>query len=412
MNTLLASEREATLSSALDFEALISPVTKAEFFHRHWAKSTLVVHREDPGYYGDLFTLADVDRCLLTAAGSKSTVLEVVAPPGSGRKTQTLAVTAINKDRLYDAYLSGDTIRLIGVEKFWPSVALLVEDIQEALSAKVGVNLFLTPPHSQGFEMHFDLVDVIVVQLAGAKKWHIWEPTFQKPTETTLLRLNLKHLTVKDESKLKLQEEVLLKAGDFFYMPRGFYHKAEAVDELSLHLTFSIHPLYWMDFFQRAFELAAFAEPGLRGELPPGYPTDPQVRTAMAETFATLLQRFAGKANFGATLQSLTDDWIGSRAYPPDGHFAALEQLPEIDASSWVERRKGLICQVEVSEIQASIRFGPNRVQGPAAIAPALEFIRDHPHFQVVDLKGSLSLDSKVVLVRRLIREGLLRPAR
>ena len=191
MSTLLANERSVRTSQGLDFESLISPVPREEFFDRYWAKSTLVVHRQDPDYYGNLFTMADVDRCLHTAAQSKATVLEVVAPPNSGHRTQTLQVTAINKEKLYDAYLSGDTIRLIGVEKFWPSVATLVDDIQEALSAKVGVNLFLTPARSQGFAMHFDLVDVVVVQLAGAKKWCIWEPTFQKPTETKLLRLNL-----------------------------------------------------------------------------------------------------------------------------------------------------------------------------------------------------------------------------
>lgn len=410
MSTLLASERDLRIPPGLGFESLISPVSREEFFDRHWAKSTLVVHRQNPDYYGNLFTLADVDRCLHTAAQSKATVLEVVAPPNSGHQTQTLQVTAINKEKLYDAYLSGDTIRLIGVEKFWPSVATLVEDIQEALSAKVGVNLFLTPARSQGFAMHFDLVDVLVVQLAGAKKWYIWEPTFHRPTETKLLRLNVGNLSVHDESKLTLREEVVLEPGDFFYMPRGFYHKAVAVDDFSLHLTFSIHPLYWQDFFQRAFELAAFEEPDLRGELPPGFPTDPRVRQAMSETFTTLLKRFTEKAHFQATIQSITDDWIGARTYPPDGHFAALEHLPNLGPSSLVERRHGLVCQVETSDTKASIRFGPNRVQGPIGLAPALEFVRDNRRFQVADLPGVLSSESKVVLARRLIREGLLRP--
>lgn len=409
--SILANERqEARTSGALDFEALVSPISPGEFFDRYWAKSILVLHRQDPEYYGDLFTLEDVDRCLHLAAPSQATVLELVAPPGSGRQTRTLQVTAISKDRIYDAYLTGDTVRLIGVEKFWPPIALLIADLQEALNATVGANLFLTPAHSQGFAMHFDLVDVMVLQLAGAKQWFIWEPTYEKPTETKLVRQSLKDLTVKDESKLTLREEILLKPGDFFYMPRGYYHKALAVDELSLHLTFSIHPLYWMDFLHRAFEIAALEEPELRGELPPGFANNPKVQQVMSKTFATIMQKFKEKASFDATLRSMSEEWIGARHFPVDGHFAALSSLSELNQDTLVERRHGLIPVLETSGVSVAIKFGPNRVQGPAALVPALEFVRDNRRFRIADLPGALSAESKVVLIRRLIREGLLKP--
>jgi hypothetical protein len=42
-------------------------------------------------------------------------------------------------------------------------------------------------------------------------------------------------------------------------------------------------------------------------------------------------------------------------------------------------------------------------------MGPALEHVRDHERFRVRDLPGTLDDDSKVVLVRRLVREGLLR---
>ena len=86
----------------MDFEGLLWPVTFEEFFARYWAKSTLFLPRGDRRYYGDLLTLADVDRCLLAAAAdSASKSLQVVAPPESGRKnSEIMPAQGISKDRL------------------------------------------------------------------------------------------------------------------------------------------------------------------------------------------------------------------------------------------------------------------------------------------------------------------------
>jgi hypothetical protein len=75
-----------------------------------------------------------------------------------------------------------------------------------------------------------------------------------------------------------------------------------------------------------------------------------------------------------------------------------------------LERRGHFVCRVSREGTTATIRFGENHVAGPAAIGVALEFVRDTPRFRVGDLPGALGSQSKVVLARRLVREGLLRP--
>lgn len=54
------------------------------------------------------------------------------------------------------------------------------------------------------------------------------------------------------------------------------------------------------------------------------------------------------------------------------------------------------------------IRFPGNSVSGPAAIAPALHFISRAERFLVRDLPDQLSDDSKILLTKRLVREGLI----
>jgi hypothetical protein len=48
-------------------------------------------------------------------------------------------------------------------------------------------------------------------------------------------------------------------------------------------------------------------------------------------------------------------------------------------------------------------------VRGPASIESALRFIAAAEAFQVRELPDALTDQSKLVLVRRLVREGLLR---
>jgi ribosomal protein L16 Arg81 hydroxylase len=391
------------------FENLLSPHTTREFFDEYWGKSPLILHRGDRAFFRELFSLADLDACLMAAANRPANILHIIAKQGSGRCTTLTPVAELSKDSLYEAYLSGDTIRLIGVEKIWPPIGLLAASLQQVCDMSVGVNLFLTPPGSQAFPVHFDTLDSLIIQLAGSKQWHIWDQTYERPLDSPRSQQHVVKIITTDENQLTLREKVLLDAGDIIYLPRGFYHKAAAINELSLHLTVSFYPLSWVDFFNRAMELAALEDLELRQDLPPGFVEDFQAQQAMRSIFARLLSRLSERLSFDRTLTSLVEEQVAARVFPPDGHFAILPELQNVGPDSVIERRRGLVCIVENVGKGAVIRFGPKRFQGPIEIFSTLEFIRDHQHFRVCDLPNSLNMETKLLLVRRLIRDGLLR---
>jgi hypothetical protein len=100
---------------------------------------------------------------------------------------------------------------------------------------------------------------------------------------------------------------------------------------------------------------------------------------------------------------------VRAQGFPQDGHFAQLNELEGLDVDSVLERREGILCAVDHYEDKFSnIRFGARHVRGPARLREAFDFIRDHSRFKVSDLPG-LDDQSRVVIARRLIREGLLR---
>lgn len=408
----LQEEVKVQPQASLTLEDLIAPATLDDFFNHTWERSLLILRRNAPAYYNSLMTLADFDRCLHAAIDSPSKMLKVVAPLGSDEKPQLTTAAGIPRNRLYEAYLSGHTLQLIDADKYWPPLDLLLASIRESFAGRVGANLFLTPPGTQAVALHFDPVDAFIVQLAGAKRWHVWEPTYLQPMAIPTSEGYLGKIIKRcKEEKLTPCEEVLLKAGDMMYIPRGFYHKVIAEDELSLHLTIYIRPLYWIDFFRRALELAGIENLDLRATLPPRFVQDPSLRASMSKTFELLLERIGNTVSFDATYESLVREQVGKSLFPADGHFSALSTLEDVHPGTRVERRRGLNCLTDTNEKESSIHFGTNVVRGPASLSAAFEFVRQNKTFRVSDLPGSLSQEGKVALVRRFIREGLLRVA-
>ncbi len=407
MSLLSSARSEPAISDEIFLEDLISPIEPARFFAEYWEKRRLFVERGDPSFYSRLFTLEDVDRALLVARSCPEDVLSVVPPQGSGKERQQLPVARISRAQVYQAFAEGSTIRIGGVDRFCPPLALFHAALSQRLSAEISINLYLTPPSSQGYVAHYDSHDVFILQLHGAKRWHLGEPIYELP--------GLRHVpsacprqTIANTSP-HLSENVLLRAGDLLYLPRGVYHKPVAEEESSLHLTVGVHPVYWGDLLARAVEFVALNHLPLRKGLPPGFASDPEARRGMAETFAELVQVFAREAPFEEALRNLIRERCLSELYPADGHFASLDRLDSVNMGTLLEKRLGLTCSVEIANESALIHFGPSSVSGPQELAPVFEFVRDRQRFRVGELPGALSDSSKAVLARRLIREGLLR---
>jgi ribosomal protein L16 Arg81 hydroxylase len=397
------------ISSAItSLEHLIAPVTRRQFVDRFWGQGHLFVHRENPSHFSSLFTLADVDRWMMPTQPSESRRITVVAAKGSDRTSIETTTASTPQEVLYQRFYAGDTLRLLNVEKFWPPVAALVASLAEELNVKAKVNAYLTPANSQGLPAHFDYTDAFILQVAGAKEWFIYEPGFLLPLERAYGRTI--DPAAPDENALVLRERTYLEMGDVLYIPRGFYHKAVTSETCSLHLTVSLHPVYWVDFVKRSIELLCLDNAGFREALPPDFKDGEAVHRGMAKSFDALLRLVREKASFQETLNSFVEEVTASQSFPPDGHFEALAQLPTLGLHSAVERRAGLSCRTESDGRSAVLRFGHHRVQGPGSLLTALEFICDHSRFRISQLPAELSDSSKLVLVRRLVRDGLLRP--
>jgi lysine-specific demethylase/histidyl-hydroxylase NO66 len=393
---------------AYTLEKLLAPVPLAEFRTRYWEREFLFISRNDPSFYRSLFSLQDVDRCIFSRRTDPRPSLALVPSPQKGQPAQQFRISEVSMDRLYGSFNAGDTIRLERLQESWGPIALLVAALEEALVAKLNVNFYLTPPASQGFKIHYDFHDSLILQVDGAKDWSIYAPEIELPLETsTFLDLPEVAEVRIEEGSTRLLRNIRLESGDLLYIPRGFPHKAVTAGATSLHLTVGIHPVYWLDVLKLAIERACAGEASLRRSLTPGFSTDPEILDQMRGAFAPLLQQACGKASFDAAMETLLRERFAAQQYPPDGHFAQWREIDRLESSDQLGRRPGLLCKVEMSQAEAMLHFATNVIRGPLSVLPAFEFIRDHSRFRIGELPG-LTEKSQVVLARRAIREGLL----
>jgi ribosomal protein L16 Arg81 hydroxylase len=393
----------------LALDTLIDPVSTRDFFEQYWEKKFLHVSRNETSLFADLFSLRDVDRWLMSVrSGLPDSVLLTSA--GTGGSLSKFRPQDLSVDAAYDAFAKGSSVVLDYLEDSWPPLAPLVKSLSNSFSAIVGINVYITPPRARTFPVHIDDHDVLVLQVSGEKVWQLHELR-----HLPVMKLDYKKelAFTPDWGNDRLQTpqiaELTLQPGDLLYVPRGMPHCAVARDSTSLHLTISITPLYWTDFLKAAVEQASVHAPELRRALPPGFVGDEALCRAMGERFPAVMEAFQRHVSFDEALGVVRRKRVKAQGYPADGHFAHLEKLSEISLESAVERRDGLVCIADLSPYGFSnIRFGTRQVKAPANIYLAFEFVRDHPRFRVAEIPG-LDDPGKLVLARRLVREGLLR---
>jgi hypothetical protein len=394
-----------------ELERLLAPISPERFFREAWEKKSLMVHR-GAGHYAGLFSLSDLDTVIAytrprfpdraafeTSASKPATYVRgvladrVVSPPDNPSLAE-----------LRQAYECGKSIVIMAMHHRWPAVAMMCRGLEAAFHCPVHANLYLTPAGAQGFAAHFDTHEVFVLQLEGVKNWRLYGAAQHLPLATDIMPLARR--------PGKAAEEVTLRAGDLLYIPRGHVHEAVTPDQPSLHLTVGINVYRWADLLHHAVTCLSRSEAGFRESLAGG--ALPDGMTHLKARFQLLVEKLTSAAADGLyeqALDSLGGQFFREMSMLPCGHFRGSGNCEEIGLDTVLERKPSTICRVLRNGQGVAIEFPGNRVAGPHRIEPALRFIAEQTRFTSRELPGELTGDARLVLVRRLVREGLLNVA-
>lgn len=382
---------------------LIDPVAPDAFFDEFWEKQPLVVSRDDRRYHEALFSLADLDHVLANSS-LESTEVRVVR---DGRATSLNALRSAGSNQseggleaLYQEYRSGATIVLQFLHERWAPLRRLCRSLTDELSAALQVNVYLTPPNAQGLRTHYDSHDVFVLQTAGAKRWCIYDSPIRLPL------LDDPHDPDVEPSGEPL--EVLLRAGDTLYLPRGYLHDAHSLDGLSLHLTVGVKGVSWASVLVDAVEQVVKTDATLRESIPPAFATDPATRRVCELTLAELLQGVVDRVDAGAVVERLLERTLLHVAPSLEGHLLDTEDERSLTTDTRLRCRPGTRWLLDGAGDRIVLRFHGKAVAFPAYVEPDLRFMAQTPGFSARQLPGELDMPSRILMIRRLVVEGFL----
>ena len=364
------------------------------FVGEHWARAPLYRPQADAAAFADLFSLGDVDHILSSTTPrypafrmvKEGKQLDPRSYTRSGRVGGQPVDDLADPGSVYELFHSGATIVLQSLHRFWPPLTRLSRDLELALTHPVQVNAYITPPASQGLGVHHDEHDVFVLQVYGRKRWAVHDPDG------------------KPEDRLIVAE---LAPGDCLYIPQRFPHSAWTAATASVHLTVGVVPTTWEDVLRRA--VTSVVEDALSGEpLPAGFAADPAALTAgVAEQLAEVRRRL-DKLDPGAIAAAAADRFWSSRPPLLAGQLQQLLALEEIGEDTVVRRRPGAVCRLRQREDRLEVLLGDRVLHMPERLAPVMQVILASDRLAIGDLAGHLDPPSRLVLVRRLVREGLL----
>ena len=215
-------------------EELLGPVPLSEFVEGHYLK--LPFARS-----GGCLHLRHLGEWRLIERVLSSAEADARASRG-GRLWEGGRVTSAGQAR--ELLADGYTLGVRHAENHDAGLAELAAGFRRDFLAPVDVHLYVTPAGRPGLGWHYDAEDVFVLQLAGAKEWLLRKNTVNPWPLVETLPADMRH-----------QREIMpvlrcsLRAGDWLYVPGGYWHRTEAAGEESVSLSVGLLPACAIDAF-------------------------------------------------------------------------------------------------------------------------------------------------------------------
>ena len=315
-------------------------------------------------------------------------------------------------DRILTELGGGSTLVLQGLHRTWPPVVDFATDLAAELGHPVQVNAYITPPENRGFAAHYDVHDVFVLQIAGHKRWYVHEPVVRNPLPDQPWQQH--RAAVASRAAEQPLIDVVLEPGDSLYLPRGYLHSADALGQISIHLTVGVHPVTRHRLVRQLIARAQ-DDPALRTSLPMGVDLgDSQVLapelSATVSALAAHLASAAGSAAVEAVAAAVADEVTMQTRPAPLGPLAQLQAVETLGPETVLQLRRGLRCRIARRDGELQLRLLDRTIELAISAENAVKAVLTGELLTPATLPG-LDADEQLALARRLLREGVLGPA-
>lgn len=387
--------------------ALLAPVLPDHFFRDHWERKPLHLSRGDAHYYDSVLTNQDLE-AIISSSDLRYPAIQLA------RNGAYLAPEAYTKNikhgseffngvpdiaQIQSEYRSGSTVVLPAMQRTWAPLRELCEALENDFSHPVHANAYLTPGDSPGFTPHYDTHEVFVLQVAGTKRWRVFEPPLTLPHRTQPFTPAGYVLPAAPILELEL------KQGDLLYLPRGYVHAAHTSQRHSAHVTIGITVYTWVEVLSELVgsskELTDF-----RTALPRRFAVaDDDMKKSLKEGLSRCLRALQDNGDGDRVIENFLQRVRSARVRPggtfeSDARVIGLHtRLKTPDASRY---------RISMEERGTILEFEGKKFVLPDKIRTAVNEMCAKKSFRPGELAGPLDNNGKLNLVRYLHQERFL----
>ncbi|WP_053616447.1 cupin domain-containing protein [Nocardiopsis sp. NRRL B-16309] len=288
----------------------------------------------------------------------------------------------------------GATLVVDAIDEMHPPINTMAAELEAWLGTRVQVNAYASWTAKEGFGVHWDDHDVIVLQVSGRKRWRIYGTTRQAPLYSDV--------EVDDDAPTEPVDEFTMEPGDVLHVPRGCWHAASASEgEPSLHLTCGLNTTTGADFLDWVNGLMR-EHVEVRSDVPRNRGDQAAWTYRLAELITQRLQSPGVVEEYWDHLnQTAPARMAFSLPVAVTGTLSASSRLRLASHRGTVSEENG---QVVLSAQGRRWRLAP-------VAAPVLHRLADHEPVTVKELcrlAPEISEDALISLLRRLMDDGAL----
>lgn len=376
---------------------LLAPFDVRAFVDTYWERAPLHVSRPGSPL---LLTLSELDAIVTTGLHRHPDFTLADASRPVDADDYSSSEGFIDTPKAIKRFGEGASIVLNRLDEWSPRVRELCVRLEAELGFGAQANLYLTPGGAQGFPVHYDSHDVIILQCEGRKRWRLYDMPVGLPMQGEHFdrdRITPGALTATFETC----------PGDALYIPRGLMHDAVAVDgQSSLHVTVGIHAVRWSALLIEAIAKASLTDPELRRGIAPGTLVrgdDASMQAALrahAERAARSLHWEPVREHFTARLRGDHKESLGGML---------LDVARSFDEGAVFEARTGVLATVSLDGEAVILSVNGRGTRWPAHAETTLRKALSLGRFSLEELGDDLDLAGRATLVRRLVSEGAVR---
>ncbi|MFY0563706.1 JmjC domain-containing protein [Archangium lansingense] len=208
-------------------DTLLGDLPRSAFLQEHYQKQPLA-KPSTAAHLRELATWATVERLVETPSCDLLLVrdgkLWTGPRPSSAQEARAL-------------FAQGYSLALRNPDRYDAGLAELGRTLSAELQGTVNLQVYCTPAGYGSFGWHCDPEEVFIFQTAGAKRYLLRRNTLNP----TPLHETLADATDVSRERTPIQE-CRLEAGDWLYIPGGYWHEVTAPDQKSISISVGLMP--------------------------------------------------------------------------------------------------------------------------------------------------------------------------